>query len=49
MAMEIALGKYVTVMCLDFKEHDTDLNCPVTFRIFRTQKCDCKMSLKTAY
>lgn len=26
-----ALGKYVIVMCLDFKEHDTSLHCPVTF------------------
>lgn len=30
MGMEIALGKYVTVMCSDFKEDDTRLYCPVT-------------------
>lgn len=30
MGMEIALGKYVTIMCSDFKEEDTRLYCPVT-------------------
>lgn len=34
MGMEVALGKYMTVMCLDFKEDDTKLNFPVTFHIF---------------
>ncbi len=32
--MEAALGKYVTVMCLDFKEDDTRMNDPVTAQIF---------------
>lgn len=47
--MGMALGKYVTVMCLDFKEDDTRLYCPVTFWIFTSQKCDCRVSLKSDY
>lgn len=27
----IRTALYVIVMCLDFKEHDTSLRCPVTF------------------
>lgn len=30
----IALGKYVIVMCLDFKEDDSSLRYPVTFGFF---------------
>lgn len=40
MGQETALEKYLTVMCLDFKEHDIGLYCFVTFWIVIAQKCD---------